>query len=293
MDEFLNQILLEAAKDGNMLVLKTALEKGANVNARDKNGWTAFMWASKNGHSEIVDFLKEKGADTNVLPNIPVEIQKKTVEKHIEPQEKKFDPYTVGVSCHCGEHLEVLKLSPTGVSPQMCPSCGCMYALDENENPLRLQIGHLPDCEQPTNNDHKDVQEHYYHDLLVRGEMAILERNYEDAVAPFQKAIELRPKEAQGYIRLCRALVYLCEDFDDIRFVLETLELAEGLISIGISKEPMNIYDGKDEIHLIRGLCYQLMADYERAAEHYYKVLEIDPTNEYARRLLNKIEYRE
>lgn len=62
----LNEVLIEAAKDGNMLVLKAALDKGADINAKDKNGWTALMWASKNGHSEIVNFLKEKGASITV-----------------------------------------------------------------------------------------------------------------------------------------------------------------------------------------------------------------------------------
>lgn len=58
----LNDILIQAAKDGNLLVLKSALEKGADINAKDKNGWTALMWALKNGHKDIAEFLREKGA---------------------------------------------------------------------------------------------------------------------------------------------------------------------------------------------------------------------------------------
>ncbi len=34
----LNEILIQAAKDGNMLVLKAALEKGADINAQDEHG---------------------------------------------------------------------------------------------------------------------------------------------------------------------------------------------------------------------------------------------------------------
>jgi tetratricopeptide (TPR) repeat protein len=58
----LNQVLIEAAKDGNMLVLKAALEKGADVNAKDGSGMTALMYAQQKGYAEIVNFLKEKGA---------------------------------------------------------------------------------------------------------------------------------------------------------------------------------------------------------------------------------------
>jgi len=58
----LNQVLIEAAKDGNMLVLKAALEKGADVNAKNGSGMTALMYAQQKGYAEIVNFLKEKGA---------------------------------------------------------------------------------------------------------------------------------------------------------------------------------------------------------------------------------------
>jgi len=57
----LNQVLIDAAKDGNKLVLKTALEKGADVNAKDGSGMTALMYAIKRGNEEIINFLKEKG----------------------------------------------------------------------------------------------------------------------------------------------------------------------------------------------------------------------------------------
>ena len=58
----LNQVLIEAAKDGNMLVLKTALEKGANINAKDGSGMTALMYAEQRGYTQLADYLREKGA---------------------------------------------------------------------------------------------------------------------------------------------------------------------------------------------------------------------------------------
>ncbi|MDR3340661.1 MAG: ankyrin repeat domain-containing protein [Candidatus Symbiothrix sp.] len=59
--------LINAAK-GNVwsdpLVLVTSLlEKGADVNAKDKNNTTALMFASAKGNTEMVKLLLEKGAD--------------------------------------------------------------------------------------------------------------------------------------------------------------------------------------------------------------------------------------
>lgn len=58
----LNDVLLESAEEGNLLVLKAAIEKGANINTEDKYGKTALMIASEKGHTDIVEYLKEKGA---------------------------------------------------------------------------------------------------------------------------------------------------------------------------------------------------------------------------------------
>jgi len=61
----LNEVLLNAAEDGNLLVLKTVVEKGADINAKDSNGKTPIMVAAEMGHSEIVNYLKGQGADIN------------------------------------------------------------------------------------------------------------------------------------------------------------------------------------------------------------------------------------
>lgn len=61
----LDEVLLNAAKDGNLLVLKTAIEKGADVNAKTISGKTALMIASYKGYTDIVNLLIEKGADVN------------------------------------------------------------------------------------------------------------------------------------------------------------------------------------------------------------------------------------
>ena len=51
-----------ASKYGQVEVAKLFLEKGADVNAEEINGKTAQFQASKHGDTQVVDFLKARGA---------------------------------------------------------------------------------------------------------------------------------------------------------------------------------------------------------------------------------------
>ncbi|HCB64046.1 MAG TPA: hypothetical protein DEP20_01590, partial [Fusobacteria bacterium] len=44
-------------------VCELLIEKGSEVKAVDKDGWTALMLAAKNGHREVCEMLIEKGAE--------------------------------------------------------------------------------------------------------------------------------------------------------------------------------------------------------------------------------------
>lgn len=65
----LNQELFREAFLGNTEIVKALLAKAADVNAKDNNGWTALLIASRNGYTKIVQALLAKGADVNLKAN--------------------------------------------------------------------------------------------------------------------------------------------------------------------------------------------------------------------------------
>jgi ankyrin repeat protein len=46
-----------------LATVKELLDCGANVHARDKNGWTAWLWAFSAGHADVVKLLEARGAE--------------------------------------------------------------------------------------------------------------------------------------------------------------------------------------------------------------------------------------
>ena len=56
---------MDAAQGGNVSVVKELLERGANVNARDKLGKTALKDAAFGGHLKVVKELLNRGANVN------------------------------------------------------------------------------------------------------------------------------------------------------------------------------------------------------------------------------------
>jgi ankyrin repeat protein len=55
--------LLKAAEYGNRRVVKLLLEKGAEIEIKDKHSRTPLSWASEKGNQEVVKLLLEKGAN--------------------------------------------------------------------------------------------------------------------------------------------------------------------------------------------------------------------------------------
>ena len=60
----------DAAGAGDIATIRTMLENGTDVNAKDDTfGHTALIVASRMGRSEVVELLLAKGADSNVADN--------------------------------------------------------------------------------------------------------------------------------------------------------------------------------------------------------------------------------
>ena len=70
-----DRALLEAARgkispssfgyEENIEAVKKTLADGADVNAKDDNGWTPLRWAAGIGHKEVSEYLITMGADVN------------------------------------------------------------------------------------------------------------------------------------------------------------------------------------------------------------------------------------
>ena len=56
----------EAARNGNIEVIKQHLAAGADLDAQDRQGVTLLYHAAEHGHKEIVERLIANGADVNV-----------------------------------------------------------------------------------------------------------------------------------------------------------------------------------------------------------------------------------
>ncbi len=62
----LNDELFAAARNGDAVAVTSALDRGADVNARFRYGTTALFKAAEKGHAEVVKLLLERGADATI-----------------------------------------------------------------------------------------------------------------------------------------------------------------------------------------------------------------------------------
>jgi ankyrin repeat protein len=66
VDEFERNKLHYAANNGAHLLVKKLINEGIDIDAQDKNGWTALHFAAQNSHFDVIDLLLENKANPNV-----------------------------------------------------------------------------------------------------------------------------------------------------------------------------------------------------------------------------------
>ena len=118
----INPLLRLAARGGHTQLVKLLIGKGADVNARNRDGNTSLHWAAEKGHIEVVKLLLEKGANVNVQDihgRTPLywaaqygytEIVKLLLEKEADVNAKDNDGKTPLHSAALKGHSEVVKL---------------------------------------------------------------------------------------------------------------------------------------------------------------------------------------
>ena len=65
-DEFGNNLLIVACQNGNKKIAKLALKYGCNINSVNNTGKTAVNFAKRFGHTDLADYLIDKGADDDM-----------------------------------------------------------------------------------------------------------------------------------------------------------------------------------------------------------------------------------
>jgi ankyrin repeat protein len=61
-----DQVLVDAAGEGDVKAMKKALREGANVNVIAARGWTPLHWTAVHGYKECSSELLKAGADPNI-----------------------------------------------------------------------------------------------------------------------------------------------------------------------------------------------------------------------------------
>jgi len=79
------KLLFCGAKNGDLLIVKKAIEKGGDVNARDFGDEIPLHEAARKGHLEVVKYLIEQGAEAIVLgcTEVPLVLRQKDFDVQI------------------------------------------------------------------------------------------------------------------------------------------------------------------------------------------------------------------
>ena len=79
-------VFIKLCRTGTPEAVAAALRSGADVNARDKRGITALMWAACNSNPEVVEVLLEAGANVDARCEDSVTALMVAIEENPEPR---------------------------------------------------------------------------------------------------------------------------------------------------------------------------------------------------------------
>jgi ankyrin repeat protein len=118
-------LLMQESRRGHLDNVKKLLDKGVDVNDKDKYGTTSLSLAAKNGHEEIVELLLRKGADVNVKNNAGhTSLQMSARQGHTEiitlllkngallHRHEKYGCVALGMAADSGQIKVLIKLLP-------------------------------------------------------------------------------------------------------------------------------------------------------------------------------------
>jgi len=175
--------LIHAAEKGDTETVKMLLNKGADVNAKDKDGETALMYAAQKGHTEIVEILLINGADINakdkdgntalilaaawgVISTVGKVIYAYTVhEEHIKTVKMLL---TMGADVNAKNKDGVTALTytaPKGYNE--------IVRLLEQEEQRRREEEQRRKEEEQRRREHKEEQDRYLKELIFLGDNSI------------------------------------------------------------------------------------------------------------------------
>ena len=124
-----------AAAYGRFEAVEQLLEAGADINAKDADGFTPLHHAARNNHEDIVQFLINSGCDHQLLNNEGLkaqEIAPEPLKSHITdfmvdclmtPRRSGEEPQTTpGLCIMCQQSLPVFTFGPCP-HVQVCDTC--------------------------------------------------------------------------------------------------------------------------------------------------------------------------
>ena len=120
--------LLKYAKSGDLKEIKRCVKDGANPNAKAPDNWSPILWASCNGHLDVVQYLLDRGAGQEYAKRSSL-VESKTESKTQDVSVKKQDPSkSVNSPLHWASfkgHLPIVwALLKANLSPYDIDACG-------------------------------------------------------------------------------------------------------------------------------------------------------------------------